>query len=381
MIPYGTQSLDSDDIQAVVDTLQSSYLTQGPQVANFELAIADYVQAQYAVATSSATAALHIACLALGLTKHDIGWTVPLTFTASANAIRYCGAAIDFVDIDASTGCISVDTLSKKLQHAAINNNLPKLLIVVHYSGISCDMAAISKLCQPYNIHIIEDASHAIGGKYQKKPVGCCDFSDCTIFSFHPVKIITSGEGGMITSNNQDLTEQCRLLRSHGITKNPHTMSKEHPEPWYYEQQQLGFNYRMSDIHAALGLSQLKKINHFVNMRNQQAQTYIAAFAHLPITLLQTPSNTASSWHLFVIRVKSEAKITRKQLYHALINAGIGCQVHYIPVHSQPYYQALGFAWGDFPVTEQFYDNCLSIPIFPDLKAQQRVISQICALF
>lgn len=377
MIPYGKQALDSDDIQAVVETLQSSYLTQGPQVSNFEKALANFVQAKYATATSSATAALHVACMSLGLTEKELGWTVPLTFTASANAIRYCGAKIDFVDIDPLTGCISVKALSEKIKQAVLNDSLPKVLIVVHYSGISCDMEAISNLCQPHNISIIEDASHAIGGLYQGKPVGCCAYSECTIFSFHPVKIITSGEGGMITSNNQAFANQCRVLCSHGITKDSTEMIKEQPEPWHYEQQQLGFNYRMSDIHAALGLSQLKKITTFIEARTQQAQNYINAFSHLPVKLLQVPSNTQSSWHLFVLRIKDEAKINRKQLYQSLIESEIGCQVHYIPVHSQPYYQALGFAWGDYPIAEQFYDNCLSIPIFPDLKEQNRIIKKI----
>lgn len=377
MIPYGKQALDSDDIQAVVETLQSSYLTQGPQVSNFEKALANFVQAKYATATSSATAALHVACMSLGLTEKDLGWTVPLTFTASANAIRYCGANIDFVDIDPLTGCISVKALSEKIKQAVLNDSLPKVLIVVHYSGISCDMEAISNLCRPYNISIIEDASHAIGGSYQGKPVGCCAYSECTIFSFHPVKIITSGEGGMITSNNQVFANQCRLLCSHGITKDSKKMTKELAEPWYYEQQHLGFNYRMSDIHAALGLSQLKKITTFIEARTQQAQNYINAFAHLPVQLLQVPSNAQSSWHLFVLRIKDEAKINRKQLYQSLIESEIGCQVHYIPVHSQPYYQALGFAWGDYPIAEQFYDTCLSIPIFPDLKEQNRIIKKI----
>lgn len=381
MIPYGRQSLDDDDINAVVDTLKSDFLTQGARVPAFELAIANYVTANHAVALSSATAALHIACLALELSEKDIAWTVPLTFAASANAIRYCGATIDFVDVNLDTGCICIDALAKKLQEAKENDKLPKLLIVVHYSGISCDMEAIAELCQPYQIRIIEDASHAIGGSYKNNPVGCCEFSDCTIFSFHPVKIITSGEGGMITTNNAPLAEKCQLLRSHGIHKNIKLMCNKNPEPWFYEQQSLGFNYRMSDIHAALGLSQLRKLKTSVRIRNQQAQQYKDALAHLPVKFLQVPVRTYSSWHLFVIRIEPNQAINRSKLYQSLIDVGIGCQVHYIPVHTHPYYQELGFAWGDFPKAEKFYQNCLSIPIFPDLKEQQFIITTLCTIF
>ena len=323
---------------------------------------------------------MHIACLALELSETDIAWTVPLTFVASANAIRYCGATIDFVDINLDTGCICIDALAKKLQEAKESEKLPKLLIVVHYSGISCDMKAIAELCHPYQIKIIEDASHAIGGSYKNKPVGCCEYSDCTIFSFHPVKIITSGEGGMITTNNAPLAEKCQLLRSHGIHKNIKSMCNKNPEPWFYEQQSLGFNYRMSDIHAALGLSQLRKLKTSVHIRNQQAQQYKDALAHLPVKLLQVPERTYSSWHLFVIRIDPNQAINRSKLYQLLIDAGIGCQVHYIPVHTHPYYQELGFAWGDFPIAEQFYQNCISIPIFPALKKQQFVIKTLCDL-
>jgi UDP-4-amino-4,6-dideoxy-N-acetyl-beta-L-altrosamine transaminase len=380
MIPYGRQSLDDDDINAVVDTLKSNFLTQGAKIPTFELAIANYVAANYAIATSSATAALHLACLALELTEKDIGWTVPLTFAASANAIRYCGATIDFVDINIDTGCICIKSLTEKLQIAKANGKLPKILIVVHYSGISCDMEVIAALCQAHRIKIIEDASHAIGGSYNNKPVGCCEFSDCTIFSFHPVKIITSGEGGMITTNSPCLAERCKLLSSHGIHKNMELMCNKNPEPWFYEQQSLGFNYRMSDIHAALGLSQLGKLDAFVTSRNQQAQRYKEALAHLPVEFLQVPEGTCSSWHLFIIRLNTNEHLDRSKLYQLLINAGIGCQVHYIPVHTHPYYQELGFAWGDFPVAEQFYQNCLSIPIFPALKEQQFVIKTLCDL-
>lgn len=380
MIPYGRQSIDINDINSVIETLESSFLTQGSKVPEFEDALAKKVNAKYAIATSSATAALHLACLAANLNESDIGWTVPLTFSASANAMRYCGAQVDFVDIDLSTGCLSIACLRKKLEQAKLANKLPKVLIVVHYSGISCNMQEIEKLCQPYNISIIEDASHAIGGNYQGNKIGCCQYSDMTIFSFHPVKIITSGEGGMITTNNKILADKLKLFGSHGITKDDSLMEADTIEPWYYEQQQLGFNYRMSDIHAALGLSQLNKLDEFVEKRNKQAQLYQQAFAHLPVELLKVPENSNSPWHLFVIRVKNEAKITRAELYHALKSAGIGCQVHYIPVHTHPYYQELGFNWGDFPNSETFYQQCLSLPLFPKLTQQQQVIDKLVEL-
>lgn len=377
MIPYGKQTLENDDVNAVVNTLESAFLTQGTKVPEFEKAIALTVKSKHAIAVSSATAALHIACLALGLTSEDIGWTVPLTFAASANAIRYCDAKIDFVDIDLSTGCISIECLEKKLIQAAHESNLPKVLIVVHYSGISCDMQKIKLLCQPHNIAIIEDASHAIGGFYQGNPIGCCQYSDMTIFSFHPVKIITSGEGGMITTHNDQLAKALKTLCSHGITKDYNALINNDDEPWYYEQQSLGFNYRMSDIHAALGLSQLKKLTSFVEKRNEQARYYLQSFASLPVEMLTVDKNSRSPWHLFVIRINEQATVTRKEIYLALQEAGIGCQVHYIPVHTHPYYLELGFNWGDFPNAENFYQHCLSLPIFPELTQQQQVIDKV----
>lgn len=374
MIPYGKQTLTEDDINAVVETLRSSHLTQGAQVPAFENALAGYVNATFAIATSSATAALHLACLSLNLTKNDTAWTVPLTFAASANAIRYCDATVDFVDIDLATGCICTKALAKKLTESAKVGKLPKAIIVVHYAGISCDMKTIASLCAPYNIKIIEDASHAIGGSYQGNKIGCCEYSDLSVFSFHPVKIITSGEGGMITTNNEQLAEKLRLLSSHGITKQADKLNKAEPDGWYYEQQTLGFNYRMSDIHAALGLSQLSKLDDFVRTRNQQADIYRQAFVSLPVEILIPDDGDYCSWHIFVIRLKEEASIERKALYDSLIKNGIGCQVHYIPVHTHPYYQDLGFNWGDFPQAEAFYQNCLTIPLFPLLAEQQQEV-------
>jgi len=378
MIPYGKQTLDDTDINAVVDTLKSDFITQGSKVPAFESAIASYVSADHAIATSSATTALHIACLALNLTEQDIGWTVPLTFPASANAILYCQATVDFVDIDVNTGCICTQALEKKLIQAKLDNKLPKVLIVVHFAGISCDMETISTLCQPFNIKIIEDASHAIGGKYQGSPVGCCQFSDLTVFSFHPVKIITSGEGGMITTNDKVLTQKIRLLCSHGITKSTELLTDNDVGDWYYEQQHLGFNFRMSDIHAALGLNQLTKLDQFITLRNQQANSYKTELSNLPINILTPPTDCYASWHIFVIRLTEQASVTRLALYNTLKEKGIGCQVHYIPVHTHPFYKDLGFNWGDYPQAEHFYQHCLTIPIFPLLGGQQKkVIEQL----
>jgi len=374
MIPYGKQTIDEDDIETVLATLKSSNLTQGEQVPAFESAVAKYVHSKYAMATSSATAALHLSCLSLGLNDKDIGWTTPLTFTASANAIRYCGANVDFVDIDITTGCISISCLTEKLKIAALKKTLPKVLIVVHYSGISCDMEAIHNACQPYGVKIIEDASHAIGGTYQNKTIGCCQYSELTIFSFHPVKIITSGEGGMITTNSKELSKKIKLLSSHGITKDPLSMNKSFAEPWHYEQHELGFNYRMSDIHASLGLSQLKKLPLFIEKRQQQAEIYKKTLKDLPLTLLSVPENCSSPWHIFVIQLRKESQLSRVELYHGLKEKGIGCQVHYIPVHTHPYYQELGFNWGNFPQAELFYQHCLTIPLYPSLAEQQNII-------
>lgn len=376
MIPYGKHSISQSDIDAVIDTLENSFLTQGEKVPAFEQAICQYVGANYAVATNSATSALHIACLGLGLTSEDIGWTVPLTFAASANAMRYCGAHVDFVDIDLATGCVSVDELAEKIEQAAIENRLPKVLIVVHYSGISCDMEAIAKLCQPYGIKIIEDASHAIGGKYQNKVIGNCQYSDCTIFSFHPVKIITSGEGGMVVTNNEQLAQKMKLYSSHGITKS----SIQSNEPWLYQQQTLGFNYRLSDIHAALGLSQLTKLDNFVEQRNKLAQIYNKGLSSLPVKLLSVPEDCMSAWHIYVIQLTEQSPLNRAELYAKLQERKIGCQVHYIPVHWHPYYQELGFKQGQFSNSESFYNHCLTLPLYPEMERQEEVIDSLVNL-
>lgn len=376
MIPYGKHSISRSDIEAVIDTLENSFLTQGDKVPAFEQAICQYVGAKYANATNSATSALHIACMGLGLTSEDIGWTVPLTFAASANAMRYCGAEVDFVDIDLATGCISVQLLAEKLEKAVKLNRLPKVLIVVHYSGISCDMEAIAKLCLPYNIKIIEDASHAIGGMYKSNIIGNCQYSDCTIFSFHPVKIITSGEGGMVVTNNQQLSEKMKLYSSHGITKN----SADSAEPWLYQQETLGFNYRLSDIHAALGLSQLSKLDSFVEQRSLLANKYKEKLSALPVKFLTPPKACQSAWHIFVIQLTNESPINRVDLYKELHNHGIGCQVHYIPVHWHPYYQSLGFKQEQYTNSNTFYQRCITLPLYPGLENQNLIVEKLSQL-
>lgn len=375
MISYAKQSIDEEDVQHVVEVLTSDFLTQGPQVPAFESAVAKYCGAAHAVAVNSATSALHLACLALGLSEGDIGWTVPLTFVASANAFRYCGAKVDFVDVNASNGLICVDALKAKLQQAHTSGCLPRVLTVVHYAGSVCDMQRIHELCDQYSVKIIEDASHAIGARYKGLPVGQCQFSDICVFSFHPVKIITSAEGGMLTCKEQSLADKLIALRGHGIYRSHAAQD----EPWLYEQMDLGFNYRMSDIHAALGLSQLGKIDQFIKRRNEQAAFYHEKLSHLPLTLLQTPEGVYSAWHLYVVRVNNASRVARKELFSELAKVGIRPQVHYIPVHTQPYYQALGFSWGDYPNAEAFYNSCITIPLYPSLSGQEQnyVIEQL----
>lgn len=379
MIPYGRQRISAADIEAVVKALQSPLITQGPRVAAFEQAIADYCQAPYGVALSSATAALHVACLTLNVGPGDLVWTVPNTFVASANCARYCGAEIDFVDIDPTTGNLCVQALATKLGHAQQTGRLPKVLIPVHFGGASCDMQAIAALTKPLGIYIIEDASHAIGGRYQNLPVGACTYSDFTVFSFHPVKIITTGEGGVLTTRNQALAERAQELRSHGITRDPKLMEAEHPEPWYYEQRELGFNYRMTDIQAALGLSQLSQLDTFVATRNELASQYRAAFSNTKVAFLQVPEQLYSSYHLFVIQVPAALRL---QLFNDLRAANIGVHVHYIPVHWQPDFRNLGFVRGQFPQSELYYNQAITLPLYVDLSAseQEHIINTLLAL-
>jgi UDP-4-amino-4,6-dideoxy-N-acetyl-beta-L-altrosamine transaminase len=376
-IPYGRQDIDRADIQSVLDVLQSDWLTQGPAIDRFERSVADCCGVKYAVAVTSATAALHIACLSLDLGDGDWLWTSPNTFVASANCGLYCGAKVDFVDIDPRTYNLSADELAQKLAHAEQQGCLPKVLIPVHFAGQSCEMDKIAALSAQYGFKVIEDASHAIGGKYRDRPIGCCEFSDLAVFSFHPVKIITTGEGGMVLTNRQDLYEKLIRLRSHGITRNPDLMQGESHGAWYYQQLELGFNYRMTDLQAALGSSQMQRLDEFVTKRRFLAQRYHQLLQDLPVTLPWQHSETNSSWHLYVIRLNLE-KIdkTHHQVFEELREQQIGVNLHYIPVHIQPYYQNLGFNLGDFPVAEHYYREAISIPLYYGLTEieQDRVI-------
>jgi len=381
MIPYGRQDISEADIRAVVDVLRSDYLTQGPVVPAFELSVANYCGAQHAVAVNSATSALHVACLALGVGPGDVVWTTPVTFVASANCALYCGAGVDFVDIDPRTCNMSVDRLAEKLAQAEQSGKLPKVVIPVHLCGQPCDMASIHALGQRYGFKIIEDASHAIGGKYRGEPVGNCRYSAITIFSFHPVKIITAGEGGMAMTNDADIAKRMRLLRSHGISSATEDM---HPrsdlEIWNYQQIDLGFNYRMTEIQAALGLSQMSRLNEFVAKRNELASRYDRLLTNLPVTILSRSLDGYSSHHLYPIRLKLEqVPKTHREVYEALRKSGILVNLHYIPIYLQPYYEQMGFKRGYCLEAERYYSEVISIPLYPGLtEAQQdRVIEAI----
>lgn len=372
MIPYGRQSIDEDDINAVVDTLKSSWLTQGPAVPAFEKSLTQFCGAEHAVAVNSATSALHLACLALGVQQNDIVWTSPNSFVASANCAIYCGATVDFVDIEPNTGNICVNALEAKLAQAKEQGTLPKALIPVHFAGQSCDMKAISTLAKKYNFYVIEDASHAIGGKYCERPVGSCQYSDITVFSFHPVKIITTMEGGAALTNNGKLARQMQLMRSHGVTANKDEMTEEPHGPWYYQQIQLGFNYRMNDVEGALGTSQLAKLEQFVEQRNECAFFYNDAFRqHDKISPLEVITECYSSYHLYVIRCTGLNSDSHKAAIEALREKGIFAHVHYIPIHLQPYYQKLGFKEGDYPQAEQYYENAITLPLYPSLTREE----------
>jgi UDP-4-amino-4,6-dideoxy-N-acetyl-beta-L-altrosamine transaminase len=373
MIPYGRQSICDADIQAVVDVLRSNFLTQGPTVPAFENAVANYCGAQHAIAVNSATSALHIACLALGVGKGDSVWTSPITFVASANCALYCGADVDFVDIDPSTYNLSTEKLAEKLALAEEVGQLPKVIIAVHFSGQSCDMAGIYALSQRYGFRIIEDASHAIGGKYRQQAIGNCRYSDITIFSFHPVKIITTGEGGMALTNNAQLAGRMDRLRSHGITRDPARMTHIPDGPWYYQQLELGFNYRMTDLQAALGLSQMQRLDDFVSKRHELSQRYNALLADLPIDSPWQHPDSYSGLHLYVIRLKlPEIRQTHLHVFEALRAADIGVNLHYIPVYLQPYYQSLGFASGYCAEAERYYAEAISLPMYASLTEAQQ---------
>jgi len=372
-IPYGRQDISDADIQAVVDVLRSDYLTQGPAVPAFEKSVADYCGTQHAIAVNSATSALHIACLALGVGPNDVAWTTPITFLASANCALYCGAQIDFVDIDPRTYNMSIDRLAAKLAQAEQSGKLPKVLIPVHLCGQPCDMAGIHALSQRYGFKIIEDASHAIGGKYRGEPIGNCRYSDITVFSFHPVKIITAGEGGMALTNDKQLAKRMKLLRSHGITSDVADMIPQASEElWYYQQIGLGFNYRMTDIHAALGMSQMQRLDEFVAKRHAIAERYEELLVDLPVTTPWQHADSYSGFHLYVIRLKSaEISKTQREVFAAFHAAGIGVNLHYIPVYRQPYYAALGFEVGYCPEAEQYYSEAISLPMYPGLTELQ----------
>ena len=367
IIPYGRQTVTEEDIAAVTDILRGPYLTQGPAVPAFEQAVANKVGAKHGVAVNSATSALHIACIALGLEEGDHLWTSPITFVASANCGRYCGAKVDFVDVNPSTGLMSIDSLKNKLAIARANNCLPKILVPVHLCGTSCDMQAIADLAERYDFRVIEDASHAVGGLYQNEPVGNCRYSDITVFSFHPVKIITTGEGGLATTNDAHLAERMSILRSHGITKDHDQFERRAAGPWSYEQQRLGFNYRMTDMQAALGLNQLKRLDEIVAERNRQLRTYKRLFAGLPVRLLDVPEDVQSSVHLAVICLESASTDQHRKVFESMRSLGIGVQLHYTPVHLQPYYRQMGFGEGQFPMAESYASSAISLPLFPGL--------------
>lgn len=373
MIPYGRQDINQKDIDAIVDVLHSDFLTQGPAVPAFEQSIADYCGVQHAIAVNSATSALHIACLALGVTSGDIVWTTPITFVASANCALYCGATIDFVDIDPRTYNMSVECLTEKLAQAEKNGALPKVVIPVHLCGQPCNMKGIHALSKKYGFKIIEDASHAIGGKYDGEPVGNCRYSDITIFSFHPVKIITTGEGGMALTNDVKLIKRMELLRSHGITRDENEMSHDSDGPWYYQQIALGYNYRMTDIQAAMGFSQLQRLDEFVSKRHIIAKRYDSLLVNLPVDATWQDPDGSSGFHLYVIRLKlEEIAKTHLDVFKGLRNKGIGVNLHYIPVYNQPYYEQLGFKTGYCPEAEKYYAEAISLPIYPGLTEMQQ---------
>lgn len=381
MIPYGKQDISQQDIDEVVATLASDFLTQGPKIPQFERAIADICDAPYACAVSNATAALHIACLALELGPTDILWTSPITFVASANVGLYCQATVDFVDVEPDTGLMCPEALAIKLAKAKAENKLPKILIPVHLGGQSCDMAAIHQLCRQYDIKIIEDASHAIGAKYQDQPVGNCRFSDISVFSFHPVKIMTTAEGGIATTKDKAIANKLALLRSHGTTRDEDLFTEPSHGPWYYQQIDLGFNYRITDLQAALGYSQSQRLTEFIAARQQRVATYNQLIADLPIKHLRQLADNYSSYHLYVILTDNK-KLQRKTLFEHLRAKGVGVNVHYIPVHLQPYYQQLGFKQGDFLGAEDYYARAITLPLFPLLTEQEQkyVVSCITEL-
>mgnify|MGYP003971693489 CR=1 FL=1 len=378
MIPYGKQDINQSDIDSVINVLRSDFLTQGPQSPLFEKKVSEYCGSNYAVAVNSATSALHIACLALGLGEGDHLWTTPNTFVASANCGLYCGARVDFVDINPLTYNLSSEELERKLIQAKKDEKLPKVVVPVHFAGQSCEMKKIHELSKQYGFFIIEDASHAIGGKYLNMPIGGCQYSDITIFSFHPVKIITTAEGGLATTNNKKLSEKMQLFRSHGITRDQALMSKKADGAWYYQQIDLGFNYRMTELQAALGVSQMVRLDEFIVKRHTLQERYDQLLKELPIIIPYQSNFSYSALHLYPIQIDlRKIKIDREQVFNALREGGIGVNIHYIPVHTQPYYLEMGFKVGGFPVAESYYSQAISLPLFSQLSFddQDKIIS------
>jgi UDP-4-amino-4,6-dideoxy-N-acetyl-beta-L-altrosamine transaminase len=383
MIPYGKHDISGDDIDAVVDVLENHFLTQGSKVPEFEQALCDYTSAQFCTAVNSATSGLHVACLAAGVTHGDIVWTTPNSFVASANCALYCSAKIDFVDMDEHTRNIDIVKLSAKLAYAKQAGQLPKALVVVHFAGFSCDMQVIANLLSGLGIVLIEDAAHGLGGSYNGRKMGSCEYSDITVLSFHPVKSITTAEGGAVLTNNPELAQEIVLFAKHGITREQGLFDAETTKislagDWYYQQLTLGYNYRLSDMQAALGISQLKKLDDFIVARQQKANFYLQALAHLPLILpQQTSIDNQSAWHIFVVELKTQGgdanrAQTRKSVYQQLVEKGIGVNVHYIPIHLHPFYQQLGFKYGDFPCAERYYERAITLPLYPSLTEQQQ---------
>jgi UDP-4-amino-4,6-dideoxy-N-acetyl-beta-L-altrosamine transaminase len=372
MIPYGRQDISEEDIQAVIDVLKSDFLTQGPAVPRFEDKVASYCGTKYAYAVNSATSALHIACMALDVKKGDLVWTSPITFVASANCALYCGADVDFVDIDPLTYNMSIKGLAKKLDLAQKAGRLPKVVIPVHLSGQPCEMDKIFELSKQYGFRIIEDASHAIGGKYKGKPIGNCKYSDITVFSFHPVKIITTCEGGMCMTNDPELAIKLGRLRSHGITRQPSEMTHTPDGPWYYQQIDLGYNYRMTDVQAALGFSQMSRLDKFVSKRHSIAKRYNELLANSEVIIPFEHPDSYSGMHLYIIRLRKDSQITHLELFEKLRAAGILVNLHYIPVYKQPYYEQFGYVPENFPESEQYYATAISLPMYFSLSEKEQ---------
>lgn len=373
MIPYGKQEISQADIDSVLEVLQSDFLTQGPKVPEFESKVAEHVGAKHALAVNSATSALHIACLSLGLGPGDWLWTSPITFVASANCGLYCGAKVDFIDIDPKTYNLCPEALARKLEKAEEEGRLPKVVVAVHLCGQPCAMSEIHQLSKRYGFRIVEDASHAIGGKYEGEFIGANRYSDITVFSFHPVKIITTAEGGMALTNDDDLASRMNLLRSHGITRDSALMTQEPDGPWYYQQIELGFNYRMTELQAALGVSQVDRLDDFVARRHELARRYDDMLADIPVVTPWQHPDSYSGLHLYVIRLKlDEIRASHREVFESLRERGIGVNLHYIPVHTQPYYKEMGFQADDFPQAMSYYREAISLPMFQGMTYEQQ---------